>query len=284
MKLIYILGLEHSGTTLIDHLLSGAEGVVGLGEVANYFSVEHMRQYHSRWGEFPEAYQCSCDSAQEDCPLWSELSQYSGNGVEQHAPISEKYSALSDVIVSQFGDQTIMVDSSKSIRGFQNWLSCLPELSLDKKDIHLILAIKDARSFVASMIRKNSGKQSLKTLIQHFNYWLGANQHLAAFANDSGYEFRVSLYEQFCHQTDATLLALANDFIDQEKLSLKLNHRNSHILIGNKSFILRNRQVIKYDDSWQSYRLLKSVYALHWRVKQFNEQNYAQVDFSINQI
>jgi len=45
MKYIYILGLEHSGTTLTDHMLSAHPRVTGVGEVAQFFSVDHMRHY-----------------------------------------------------------------------------------------------------------------------------------------------------------------------------------------------------------------------------------------------
>ncbi len=279
MKLIYVLGLEHSGTTLIDHLLSGAQGVVGLGEVANYFSASHMQHYHQRWGDHSNAYLCSCGKPQDSCELWSQLSDYSGLGALADAPLSAKYLELVKQAKRLKGEGTTLIDSSKSIHGLQNWLASRSKLGLKKSDIRLVLAIKDARSFVTSMLRKQPMKTSIVDVIHHYNYWLGVNRRLFKLGQESGLSFRVALYEQLCFDLQATITSLSEGFVNQEQLTTEIDHHHSHILIGNKDFILRNRQRVRYDDSWRSNSKVKCLYHVHRPVKRMNNSIYSDLGF-----
>ncbi len=295
MKVIYILGLEHSGTTLTDQLISGASGVVGVGEVARYFSPQQMSHYHRIWGHFDDAYRCSCGQLFDDCEFWRELQPHSGLHSDQ--AVAAKYAKLVDVAKKIYGNDVVLVDSSKSLSGLQNWLDNAPQLGLSESDFRIVFAVKDPRSFVASMLRKAEAKRreattnsvpatSLLSTLRHFNYWVGANREIFAYLSNintrTQVDVQLSLYEELCTNTSQVLARLTNGFIDPAHLSTDINHNQAHIGIGNKSFIMRNRDQIKYDDAWRSNAVLKCIYAVHIKARKLNNEIYSKLNFSID--
>lgn len=50
MKYIFIAGLEHSGSTLTNYLLSQPPKSIGLGEVWQFFNHKHTLNYIQKWG------------------------------------------------------------------------------------------------------------------------------------------------------------------------------------------------------------------------------------------
>lgn len=269
MKIIYILGLEHSGTTLTDCLLSSAKGAIGLGEVANFFSRSHMAQYHQKWGKLDDAYLCSCGAHLSHCDFWRTVCDVSGLTGEGH--LIEQYSSLLSAAKRVAGDNAVIIDSSKSPRGFDNWLSCATQLNIPLSNMHLIFAFKDPRSFAASM-RKKQAKPSTMSTFRHFNYWVGANKALLDYAQSTGVGIRFSSYEKLCSDVQGTLHKLAKDIIDDNNISGNLDHTHAHIGIGNKSFIMRNREQIKYDNTWESSLVIQYLYHLHLSAKKLNSE------------
>lgn len=280
MKVVYILGLEHSGTTLADQLLSGNIGVVGLGEVAGYFSKPHMAQYHKRWGHLPDAYLCSCGEVLDACEFWKDLAIHSG--LESNAnksELQEKYLALSKVAKKLYGNNVVVVDSSKTIKGLQNWLENISSLGLSKNDINVVFVVKDARGFVASMQKKATQPMGSLGVYRSFNYWSGANAELLKFLNENDLEHKICLYDKLCFDSQAVLVRLLNGIVDREKVICDVNHNQSHIAIGNKNFIMRNRSSIKYDDRWKSSWLIQLMYYVNFRAKKLNHEIYEKVNF-----
>jgi hypothetical protein len=280
MRLIYILGLEHSGTTLLDHLLSGAPGTVGLGEVAGYFSASHMRQYDQRFGHLDDAYLCSCGHLESDCDIWREVSGLSG--LHGSADRLAQYKALVEVCTNRAGEDAILIDSSKSIVGLQNWLSVAEDVGLRLDQIRVVHAIKDARSFAASMLKKHNAPArrfssgSWLRLARHFNYWLGANRAFADHLKAMNVFSELSLYEKVCASPDETVRRIMAEWLPQTAIPMSVGHNQSHILIGNKAFILRNRTGIQYDDAWRKNFAVKLLYRLHAGVQAFNKEVHAR--------
>ena len=60
MKVIYIAGLYHSGSTLLDMVLGNLPNFVGLGEVFLTFK-----------GEFKD--RCTCNQPIEKCEFWGDV-------------------------------------------------------------------------------------------------------------------------------------------------------------------------------------------------------------------
>jgi len=53
-----------------------------------------------------------------------------------------------------------------------------------------------------------------------------------------------------------------------------LLHNSSHIVRGNKNFIMRNRKKIKYDSRWFIDDNINLVYQLHWKARALNKKFY----------
>ena len=116
LALIYIAGLEHSGTTLLNDLLARQPGVLGLGEVGNFFSPSHMEAYLKKWGTYPDSRLCSCGSAWEECLFWGRVAHL--NGKSSDVPQIQKYRILIEYIKSNYPDVKVIVDSTKSIETY----------------------------------------------------------------------------------------------------------------------------------------------------------------------
>jgi hypothetical protein len=169
-----LAGLEHSGTTLINHVLSQHRDVMGLGEVAPFFSRHHMTQYMARWGEYADARLCSCGETWERCPFWGGLVEL--NGLNSNRPILEKYHRLVHYIRSHSMAEPIVVDSSKSYSFLRTILDHHGEIGLEKDDISVILSVKDVRSFATSIAKKQGATISLLSHLRTFNWWVSENK------------------------------------------------------------------------------------------------------------
>jgi hypothetical protein len=170
MKLIYVAGIEHCGSTLTDFLLSRHPTTVGLGEVASFFSPVHMQWYLREWGELPDAKMCSCGKVWADCEVWGPLAALNGAGSD--LPMIEKYSALLQHLASLYGNEIIAIDSSKSLATLTLLADNDDHLGLSFDDLLAVLAIKDVRSFAASMLRKEGAANSLRGTYSIFKRWL----------------------------------------------------------------------------------------------------------------
>jgi len=273
MKLLYIVGLEHSGTTLTDKLLGSFPNCVGLGEVASFFSPQHMRLYLQRWQGKDDVRRCSCGKDWAQCEFWCELNGLCGE--QSDATIIEKYRALLRRVARLYGDDAVVVDSSKSLSTLQILVEAADELGLRKSDIVVVFAIKDVRSFVASMIRKSGAKSSWLAVVRAFNLWFGSNRQMLRLLRASGLSVVVSLYEALCRDPQGELarhLRRLGVGVAEEHDSAELVRSRSHIAMGNKNFSMRNSDRVRYDDRWFYDDTVLWVYLLHWRARAFNRR------------
>lgn len=123
MKVVFIVGSGHSGSTLLDLLLDGHPEIVGVGEM---FAAAHDEQ-------------CTCGRIALKCPLWQHalgpgpwpnrvlyrtrwdalwaVSRYRSaqtkEVIDHHAYVAKTVAAYERI--AEFAQATIVVDSSKSI-------------------------------------------------------------------------------------------------------------------------------------------------------------------------
>lgn len=269
MKIYYIVGLEHSGTTLSDYLLSAHPSVLGLGEISQFFSPSHMQRYMELWGDLPDVSLCSCGRSWRECGFWGELIDLCG--LYSSDPLKDKYRKLLDHVRSTRGEDAVIVDSSKSVDSLKLLVEYHHDLGISLADILVVFTIKDARGFVTSMINKQEAKRSVVSVVQGFNYWTGANRGILAYLQSQGIDFRLNLYEHLCadpesyfrNQWSRAGLAIPVGGADMVAT-------NSHIAMGNKNFVMRNRDRVEYDDRWTRDSLVKTVYRFHSKAKSFN--------------
>jgi hypothetical protein len=253
----------------MDQLLSQHPGVVGLGEVANFFSVPHMERLRRLWVGSDGAFHCSCGQPWESCPLWSALGPQSG--IDSNANYSAKYERLLKRATELFGPDVVLVDSSKSQAALDRLLSARSELGLAREAIRVILAVKDVRGFAHSIARRQDTTLPVIGKVRSFNWWLGSNRSLAERIANSGAPWIVGHYDKLC--------ANPSGFSDNVYAWLGLpqlgtasiDHTRSHIALGNKDMLLRNNSIVRYDDRWRSDKVTRMIYRLHLPARRLNE-------------
>ena len=98
INVVFVAGLYHSGSTLLDLMISLNSRVVGLGEVDRVLSLG------------PEKF-CSCGKLSKECPFWSRVlpkltSQDKGDLNKNLSKILFEFNEF-------FGKDMILLDSSK---------------------------------------------------------------------------------------------------------------------------------------------------------------------------
>jgi len=271
MKYLYIAGLEHSGTTLLSHLIGQHENFLALGEIAALFSTSHMDQYFKKWGGHDDATLCSCQRDWRQCDFWGNLVHLYGHN--SNDSLVQKYSALFDYCSGKYSPSTVIVDSSKSLATLQALMSNSSLLGIDKNDVSVILAVKDVRNFATSISHKTK-RNSLVSNYRSFNWWLGENQRMMNYLLKADLKYDISFYDEFCKSPDAYLNRHFERLAYQQVDEVNVNHSESHIAMGNKSFLVRNRANIKYDNRWKDNLSVKATYALHGQARALNKSFY----------
>ena len=272
MKYLYIAGLEHSGTTLLSHLFGQHENFLALGEIAALFSSSHMDQYFKQWGEYDDATLCSCQRDWRQCDFWGNLEHLYGHN--SNDSLVQKYRALFDYCSDRYSSSTVIVDSSKSLATLQKLISNSSLLGIDKNNVSVLLAVKDVRNFATSISHKTK-RNSLLHNYRSFNWWLGENQKMMNYLLKADLKYDISLYDEFCISPNASLNRHFQRLAYQQVEKVNVNHSESHIAMGNKNFLVRNRTNIKCDDRWKANLNVKLTYALHSKARALNKSFYA---------
>ncbi len=274
MKLIYIAGLEHSGTTVTSQLLSQNPGFLALGEIGQFFSPAHMAQYMAKWGTYSDVNICSCGSTWNDCDFWAGINYL--NGLLSDRPPVEKYRILLEYVREKCGDETIVLDSSKSLNYLKTLIQVLDESGFSRDDLFIIFSIKDSRNFVKSLVSKQDTDRSLISIIRTFNLWSGSNRQFLEFFDNAELTFYLSLYELLCDKPSGLMSTVSSWSGRKVGSNSSIDHNLSHIAMGNKNFIMRNRDRLMYDSRWCDDKFVNLVYRFHYSNRHFNEGIYGK--------
>jgi len=274
VKYIFIAGLEHSGSTLLNHLLCASPNAIGLGEVASYFSPAHMQWYMQKWGDYPDVRLCSCGHSWESCDIWGGLGHL--NGLVNEEPLRNKYGELIEYFRGGAPEKELIVDSSKSPAALKVLVEESQQIGLRKEDLLVLVAVKDVRSFTASINAKEGGRASILSVSRTFNWWLGVNRSLLDYLGRHDVSFALVLYENLCHEPENIIFSILDGFGCRRQDHLNMQHANSHIAMGNKDFILRNRDAIRYDDRWTRSGKIRQVYRMHLGARRLNSRCYRE--------
>src|SRR5680860_1535145 len=96
-KLLYIGGYGHSGSTLLEYLMTGCSDLVACGEVTS----ARLADYETR--------KCSCGSLAKECSVWRLLADISSAA----KPLSHE--ALDLKLLERIGTRyAAMIDSTKT--------------------------------------------------------------------------------------------------------------------------------------------------------------------------
>jgi len=249
-KYIFIAGLEHSGTTLLSQLLASLPGVLSLGEVGQFLSSAHMQAYLARWGKYQDVTRCSCGSEWSHCSFWSDLMKLNGRfGANE---ISEGYARILEHLVHSTNEHVI-VDSSKSLHLLAALRTAWARCGLSPEDLIVVVLAKDPRGFADSMGRKEGGTRSVISYARSMNWWTSAYSELLKQTQIAELSPMLLTYEQLCICTEAVVHRISGRMGCSVETKLGgVEHWQSHIALGNKNFVERNRSSIRYDESWKN--------------------------------
>jgi hypothetical protein len=233
-KIIFISGLSHSGSTLLDLILGGHPHLIGLGEIARVFESQDIK-----------AKTCSCGETAEKCIFWSQVLPRLASIPK--LDLKQKYEIVCENFSRVFGDDYIMVDSSKYLKTL-NFLDT--EFDFDIQVLHLL---KDVRAFTISQIdnsiRKNRS-QSKFYPYRLFRDWYAKNKAIQDYMEDQDIPFlqvgydELSLHPGFIAQRICSFLE-----VPFEPSMIDISQSKSHILVGNR-MRNKNKQGISYDHRW----------------------------------
>jgi hypothetical protein len=274
MKLLYVAGIEHCGSTLTDYLLSRRANTVGLGEVQQFFSPSHMQAYIRKWTGAPDFRLCSCGSDWNDCEFWGPLRHL--HGCSSDAPLATKYSALIAHARALYGDDSVIIDSSKHLAGLTFLADNRAALGFGSDDMAAVLAIKDVRSFSASLLAKSEVSNSYGSVYGIFKRWHFRNSQFLDFFRARDFPNCVSLYERLCAEPELLAGRVFELIGLPAEQAADVPVGRSHVVLGNKGFIGRFRGKITYDSRWYLDDRINLVYLLHRPSRRFNKALYSQ--------
>lgn len=249
MRIIYVAGLYHSGSTLLDNILGMSGNIIGLGEI-----------YKSYYDGF-EKY-CSCGSRPNECDFWKNIIPENYNEPQQF------YDKVLAEFEERFGPK-ILLDSSKchplpfkrSDKNFKG-LNYLKNTDIDLYVIHLV---RDPRSWCRNIIRRKIRfkkgvnypvyKKINDNLLIRYLQWIYGHVEIRKFLKKNELKYIRINYDDLVFETSKTLNQIKSFIeinIDSDLFTEKTTS-NSHITVGNPSrHNFKKIQKINYDRRWLS--------------------------------
>jgi len=256
-KIIYIAGLGHSGSTILDMALGCHPMIIGLGEVARLLKAN---KEHFQSDEFNSLI-CSCGMRAMTCPFWSVgkevLTQYDEKDIEN------KYLGLVSCFSEQYGQDAILVDSSKNPNKYLSFLQ-------DKYDLHVIFLVRDFRSWCYSR-HSRTGANMVRLAYK----WYKDNRMMERFLKKSKVKYMTLGYEELSFYPEIMLKKICNfSGIDFSDKMLKPIQTSSHIIRGNIARADSTKsQHIQYDARWLTSNKLSLLSPLFAPLLNWNKRN-----------
>lgn len=249
-KIIYIAGVGHSGSTVLDMSLSCADNVIGLGEIKTILdsktSETHLKSY------------CSCGKPANKCDFWQDFNP------EAHTTqsISDKYDVLLDLFNSKFGEASILVDSSK------NTYSYLSELN-KKYDLKVILLTRDFRSWIFSRSHSSGSNIFVNAFL-----WIGLNFKIRRDLKKMRIDPIKIGYEELALYPKHILKILSKTLgINYSDAMLNMDQSKSHIISGNIARVDKNKnKKFIYDARWLLSSRIQFMSVLLFFIHRFNKR------------
>lgn len=244
MRVIYIAGTSHSGSTLLDLMLNAHPAILSAGEV-----LKLNRQLAARESRKRSFAQCSCGAPTLlACPFWSQVDKRTrataGKPLAEldmqdyadkaggEAPNETVFKAMAEVSGKDF-----IVDSSKTPRRLAYLLTCK---RLDVYPIHLV---RDPRGQINAVLRKHGG------FLKHiFRYELVHEQIRRALRS---VPHSVVHYEDLVREPETTLRSVLRPLgLDFDPRQLSWAEAEKHEVAGNHIRFEQTSRLI-LDEAWK---------------------------------
>lgn len=146
--LLLIRGKGHSGTTILDLVLSCHSRMAGIGEGMRVLRGNTPANQGPALVRGPQRNTrlCSCGQTVADCPVWGPVTEWLARHDNESTPA--KLAVVMERISALYGPDKYVVDSS------QYDIKDLPLLATEY-DLRVIFLVRDVRSWVWSRLKKN---------------------------------------------------------------------------------------------------------------------------------
>lgn len=304
---LYITGFGHSGSTLLDIMLSNHPDVVGVGELA--------KLHRSGWTNGADR-RCACGLPINDCVFWRAvrgawLDEVGSNGIARYCALQEQYqryrpltrlrwirreraapsaafrnylgmtAALYDTI-RQVSSRNIIIDSSKSpLRAYA--LLQVPEI-----DVHVVHLVRDGRGVVwsrtkpkqrskdpdAGIPRDFSAAPAWRTALE----WAAANVQGEWVTRQAPPDRALRItYEALCTQPEAVLAQIGHLLeVDMSAVAeLVGGQRPLHVghQVAGNSIRMADEIIFRPDTQWQQ-RLPQRDRLVFWSMAGWLARHY----------
>lgn len=238
-RLILVIGLGHSGTTILDAALGCAPELVGVGEAVRMLDPRPPASGEAwsklRTGPREDLF-CTCARTAADCPVWSGLALGEGRGV------AADYPALHAAALAAKPGAVAVVDSTPGGIAYLDALQAF--------DVQAIQITRDARSWAASWARRKN-----RPAWAAYNRWRVGTRKFTATLETRGIPRFTLGYEEFALRPEATLRLLCG-WLGATYVPAMLSPygaTGSHIISGNRAVKDPARaSSISYDGSWMA--------------------------------
>ncbi|MEO0344321.1 MAG: sulfotransferase [Pseudomonadota bacterium] len=239
--LLMILGLGHSGTTILDLALGSADGVVGVGEGLRMLDDSISKGGDDAWQLLREnrlgEVTCSCGEIGSACPVWSQ-----GRDFLKPDSFADRADRLLSAAASTSPGTRLVIDSTP---GGQRYLR-----HLEHHSVKILHAVRDMRSWTRSEVNRRK-ISSLRAYAKWSRTTKRMAQELSEFGSDY---FRIG-YEEFALNPVGTLQSLCAwlELDYRSEMLEPAKNTKSHVISGNP-FLRRTGQAaqITYDGKWLS--------------------------------
>lgn len=248
---VYVLGLGHSGSTILQYLLCSHYAILGLGEV------HHMA---AGMGWSASTQDCSCGAAIASCPVWTDLKP------DQTETSRDWYVRLVSRAAMVYPNKTHWLDTSKTMDGMRPWLDLLSEGAI--ASFRIIYLVRDVRGWATAREARQRRRERPPTrLISSFNTWRSKQRKFLKFLGGDvvDTQYCVVSYESLVFQNRMQLVRISRFLgVDQDEPTVEaaLGVGAVHEAFGNSlKYDQQKRSTIVYDDRWQ-YRFRVNLLAL----------------------
>lgn len=285
-KMVFILGLSHVGSTMLDLVLGSNPKFVGLGEIFQVIRPDMNR--------FERNEPCSCGKLTGECSFWGVVAEELKK--KKTTGLAERYYHTFQIFENLYGSDHIMVDSSKLLDALKT-VSRIPGVN-----VKVIYLIRDVRGWTISRLnnRQNSPeyyqrdgyyikkmayqvgwkihliKWWLPLLTRHgfyyFLLWYIQNKQIKDYLKNNNIEHLSLGYDELGLHPEFMIKKIF-DFLGEDMVTTDFCSMNSqsHILIGNtKKSESKRRQDITYDDRWLYRTRWLLPAALFPKIMQYN--------------
>ncbi len=291
MNILFISSLERSGSTILDLKLSGYSNVLSLGEVWRVIK-PHGSSLDSVFSR-----ECTCGKQAMQCSFWSPvLKKISQLGDD--ADLSQRYAVLLDVALELYGEDIVIVDSSKSIQALQS----LTLLNLSQKtSVRVLHTIRDVRGWMDSIRRAEKRKKEMPwgkifepdfkdfklsylrhNILRRLPFWLPhewllRNKRLFNHVEQSKFPNMKLSYEALVFDTE-NLMAEIEAFADLKdygtSTSIGSMQRKMHIIRGNRTAFTSSPDApLYYGTDWMSKWKWSAMLAVLPWISKYNKRN-----------